>query len=196
LDHLLHICISARIRQPNVGIQTSQMKPSIRIIIPAIVLVLAMGGVLGAYYLTTASAIKSTTTETVTTTSISTTTTILTHTTILGPFADSWFMVPPDGHSSGISWGTNINDAIPFACPGAATQGCTAQVYNNVTRSNYSITIFYPQVGQTSEPGWANCTFESHTLPSGAPLAGGQGFGYCFPVAPATFIIAQPIVPT
>jgi hypothetical protein len=118
------------------------------------------------------------------------------------PFPFSAFMIQPDGHSSGIEFGANADDAILFACPNGAAQSCTAQVHNPMTNQNYLITMLYPQVGQTAEPGWANCYWSAAILPEGTPLAGGKGFGYCVAVTIAgynatvtAYIIAIPIVP-
>jgi hypothetical protein len=195
------------------------MNSSGKVVIACFVVILAMGGAFGAYYLNTTSLLArqeqtisglqskveslvsqpitsmltSTTTQVVTTISVTTATTVVTQsvTRVLNvPFDYPAFMVPPDGHGAGISFASSVSDAIVFSCPSGATQGCTVQV-----DGRYNVTAFYPQVGQANEPAWANCSFSAHSLPFGEPLPGGQGFGYCVVVGSNSFIIAEPFSP-
>jgi len=74
-------------------------------------------------------------------------------------------------------------------------QGCEVTVHDNVSQTNESIVASFPQVSQANEPSWANCGFISYEEPSGQPVAGGQGFGYCVQIGSDAFIIAEPELP-
>lgn len=85
---------------------------------------------------------------------------------------------------------TDFSDAMIFNCASAAatSSGCTLQGnigpnHPSNMLSNYTITVWYPDVNQTNEPAHDNCMFSvkgDTTTP----------FGYCFMVNSTAFVIS------
>jgi hypothetical protein len=107
------------------------------------------------------------------------------------PWDTVWFMVPPDGGNTAFGRGGNLSKALLFSCPTAATDGCTLHIYNDLVRANFSITVWYPRIGQANEPAWANCEYSVIVLPGGQPVPGGPGFAYCIPIGASAFVVAE-----
>jgi len=107
------------------------------------------------------------------------------------PWDSTNFMNPCDGGTSAFCWG-DFSHSLLFDCPNSSqSQGCAVQVYNSLVNSNFTITVFYPRLGQPNEPAWANCMYSALVRPSGQPIPGGPGFAYCIPVGSTAFVVTE-----
>ncbi|HMK82503.1 MAG TPA: hypothetical protein VK503_02175 [Candidatus Bathyarchaeia archaeon] len=89
-------------------------------------------------------------------------------------------------------FGGSFSQARLFNCATAAASpsGCTQLVVSSSNPQNsFQITIWYPYVGHSNEPSWANCIYTD----SGDP---GQYYGaYCVSVSSTEFIVTEPAPP-
>jgi len=136
-----------------------------------------------------------TTTSTITSTLTSLTTASLTTTQFPGiPWNGtvSFVSAPAEGHLD-ITLSPRLSDALLFDCTTAATSGCSVQNNNPSTGQNTSVVAKYPVTGQQGEPAWANCMYTQLELPSGQqiPGSGGPTPAFCISIGMTAFIIAQ-----
>ena len=85
-------------------------------------------------------------------------------------------------------FGGNISQAEVFNCASAAASqaGCTETVASASKSSvSYRITVWFPYVGRSNEPGWANATYES----SGEPNQ--KYFVACISTNSTAFLVAE-----
>jgi hypothetical protein len=96
----------------------------------------------------------------------------------------------PSGYTP--CFGSNFTQAELFNCVNAASlpSGCTQRVVSSSDpQKSYEITVWYPYVGHSNEPPWANCLYTD----SGDP---GHYYGaYCVSVSSTAFIVTKPAPP-
>jgi hypothetical protein len=192
------------------------MSPERKAATAAVIAILVIGSVFGAYYLNTSSAlasqeqtisalqstvsllvshtVMSTTTATVTAT---TTTSVVSTTTMRFTFVpwDGGTLFLQNGSGCPGCWGGDFNGAFVFTCTKAAAtpQGCTVQINNTKSIAFYAITVWYPYVNQTGEASWANCAWNA---PGGSPKQFLADFPvYCVPMGANAFIMTRPLFP-
>lgn len=112
------------------------------------------------------------------------------------PFRSSVYLSSEVGPCTGPSghipcFADNFSQAEVFNCVNAAElpSGCTQRVSSSNSQDNFQITIWYPYVGHSNEPSWANCIYTD----SGDP---GQFYGaYCVSISSTAFIVTEPAPP-
>jgi hypothetical protein len=113
------------------------------------------------------------------------------------PFNSSVYLSSDVGPCRGPSgytpcFGGHFSQAEVFNCTSGAAlpSGCTQLVVSSSNPQNsFQITIWYPYVGHSNEPLWANCIYTD----SGDP---GQYYGaYCVSISSTEFIVTEPAPP-
>lgn len=183
----------------------------------AVVAVLVVGSLFGAYYLATSSALasqgqtisalQSTVSSLVSHTVTSTTvTSMVSRTTARFPYVPwnggtTFVANTSDGcFGAGTCLTSDFTEAYVFTCTKAAAspQGCTVQINATKSMAFFQITVWYPFVNQTGQPSsafapkeFANCAFSNPR-----EAVQNQFYAYCIPIGADAFIIAlQPLDP-
>jgi hypothetical protein len=191
-----------------------RMSPGRKAGAAAVLAILVIGSVFGAYYLNTSaalasqgqtiSALQSTVSSLVShpLTSTSTATSVVSATTTRFPDVPwdggTQFLSTSNGCTGGGAgcFGRDFGQAFVFTCTKAAAspQGCTVQINATNSIAFFVVTVWYPYVNKTAgAPSWANCAFNH---PGGTP---DQFYAvlpsYCIPIGANAFILTRPPFP-
>jgi hypothetical protein len=81
--------------------------------------------------------------------------------------------------------GGGLDAAQVFDCLAAAATpaGCNFTKGTTSPSHNYELTIWYPYVGRTNEPSWANCMYQTKGLTD-------INYGFCIAVSSTGFIVS------